>query len=54
MAEPEPDDPAAPEYALYELLGQLQYLMVEVLAAGLPPEGRPEGGTDPSANLQKP
>jgi hypothetical protein len=43
MTEPEPDDPAAPEYALYELLGQLQYLMVEVLAAGLPPEGRPEG-----------
>jgi hypothetical protein len=43
MPEPAPDDPAAPEYALYELLGQLQFLMVEVLAAGLPPEGRPEG-----------
>ncbi len=43
MVEPAPEDPAAPEYALYELLGQLQYLMVEVLAAGLPPEGRPEG-----------
>ena len=43
MAEPAADDPAAPEYALYELLGQLQYLMVEVLAAALPPEGRPDG-----------
>jgi hypothetical protein len=43
MAPPDPEDPTAPEYALYELLGQLQYLMVEVLAAGLPPEGRPEG-----------
>jgi hypothetical protein len=43
MAEPAPDDPAAPEYALYELLGQLQFLMVEVLAAALPPEGRPDG-----------
>jgi hypothetical protein len=43
MVEPAPEDPTAPEYALYELLGQLQYLMVEVLAAGLPPEGRPEG-----------
>ena len=42
MAEPAPDAPAAPEYALYELLGQLQFLIVEVLAAGLPPEGRPD------------
>jgi hypothetical protein len=43
MEVPDPDSPAAPEYALYELLGQLQYLMIEVLAAFLPPEGRPEG-----------
>jgi len=43
MTEPAADDPTAPEYALYELLGQLQYLMVEVLAAALPPEGRPDG-----------
>ena len=43
MEAPEPDDPAAPEYALYELLGQLQYLIIEVLAADLPDEGRPEG-----------
>ncbi len=43
MAAPDPSDPAAPEYALYELLGQLQYLMIEVLAAELPEEGRQEG-----------
>ena len=43
MEAPGPADPSAPEYALYELLGQLQYLMIEVLAAGLPDEGRPEG-----------
>ncbi len=43
MDPPDPDDPTAPEYALYELLGQLQYLMIEVLAAELPDEGRPEG-----------
>jgi hypothetical protein len=43
MEAPDPEDPTAPEYALYELLGQLQYLMIEVLAAGLPDEGRPEG-----------
>ena len=41
MTDPAPDDPTAPEYAVYELLGQLQYLMVEVLSAELPPEGRP-------------
>ena len=44
MTPPEPSDPTAPEYALYELLGQLQYLMIEVLAADLPEDGRPEGG----------
>ena len=44
MDPPDPDDPSAAEYALYELLGQLQYLMVEVLAADLPDEGRPGGG----------
>ena len=43
MEAPDPEDPTAPEYALYELLGQLQYLMIEVLAAELPDEGRPEG-----------
>jgi hypothetical protein len=43
MDPPDTDDPTAPEYALYELLGQLQYLMVEVVAADLPDEGRPEG-----------
>ena len=42
METPDPDDPSAGEYALYELLGQLQYLMVEVLAAELPEEGRPD------------
>ncbi len=43
MEPPDPDDPAAPEFALYELLGQLQYIIVEVLAADLPDGGRPEG-----------
>ena len=43
MEAPLAEDPTAPEYALYELLGQLQYLIVEVLAAELPEEGRPEG-----------
>jgi hypothetical protein len=43
MDPPDPSDPIAPEYALYELLGQLQYLMIEVLSAQLPDEGRPEG-----------
>jgi hypothetical protein len=43
MAPPPPEDPTAPEYALYELLGQLQYLLIEVLSAELPDEGRPEG-----------
>ena len=41
MEAPDPEDPTAPEYALYELLGQLQYLMIEVLAAG-PDEGGPK------------
>jgi len=43
MDPPEPSDPTAPEFALYELLGQLQFLMIEVLSADLPEEGRPEG-----------
>jgi hypothetical protein len=43
MTAPDPSDPTAPEYALYELLGQLQYLMIEILSAELPEEGRPEG-----------
>ncbi len=42
MPDPLPESPGAPEFALYELLGQLQYLMIEVLDALLPPEGRPE------------
>ncbi len=42
MDPPDPTDPTASEYALYDLLGQLQYLMVEVLAAELPEDGRPE------------
>jgi Domain of unknown function (DUF2017) len=42
MEAPDPEDPKAAEYALYELLGQLQYLMIEVLADELPDEGRPE------------
>jgi hypothetical protein len=42
MEAPDPEDPSAGEYALYELLGQLQYAMVEVLAAELPKEGRPD------------
>lgn len=37
-----PEDERAAEYAIYELLGQLQYLIVEVLAAELPDEGRPD------------
>ena len=49
MAEPQPDDPTAPEYALYELLGQLQYLMVEVLADG--PAGRGAARRDPVIHL---
>ncbi len=44
MQPPPPDDPRAAEYGLYEFLGELQYLMVEVLSADLPEEGRPEGG----------
>ncbi len=55
MEPPDPEDPAAPEYALYELLGQLQYLIVEVLAAGAPRRRvGPKGRSDPSASLQKP
>ncbi len=42
MDPPEPSDPRAPEYALYLFLSELQHLMVEVLAAQLPDEGRPE------------
>jgi hypothetical protein len=42
MEAPDPEDPSAGEYALYDLLGQLQYLVVEVLAAELPDEGLPD------------
>jgi hypothetical protein len=38
-----PEDPMAAEYGLFLFLGELQYLMVEVLADELPEEGRPEG-----------
>jgi len=43
MVPPDPGDPAAAEYGLYEFLGELQYLIIEVLAAELPDRGRPEG-----------
>jgi hypothetical protein len=43
MLPPDPSDPSATDYALYDLFGQLQYLIVEVLAAELPDEGRSEG-----------
>ena len=42
MEDPDPQDPAAAEYGLFVFLGELQYLMVEVLADDLPAEGRPE------------
>jgi len=42
MEPPDPEDPTAPEFALYEVLGQLQYVMVEALSAGLPDEGSPD------------
>ena len=43
MEAPDPQDPQAAEYGLFVFLGELQYLMVELLAADLPDEGRPEG-----------
>ena len=43
MVPPDPEDLAAAEYGLYEFLGELQYLIIEVLAAELPERGRPEG-----------
>jgi hypothetical protein len=43
MEAPAPDDPKAAEYGLFVFLGELQYLMVEVLADDLPDGGRPEG-----------
>ena len=43
MEVPAPEDPMAAEYGLFTFLGELQYLMVEVLASELPDEGRPEG-----------
>ncbi len=43
MAAPDPQDPRAAEYGLFLFLGELQYLMVELLAGDLPDEGRPEG-----------
>ena len=43
MEAPDPQDPMATEYELYAFLGELQYLMVEILAEDLPDEGRPEG-----------
>ena len=43
MEAPAADDPKAAEYGLFVFLGELQYLMVEVLADDLPDEGRPEG-----------
>ena len=43
MEAPDPEDPMAAEYGLFVFLGELQYLMVEVLADDLPEAGRPEG-----------
>jgi len=43
MEAPDPQDPQAAEYGLFVFLGELQYLMVELLAEDLPDEGRPEG-----------
>jgi len=43
MEPPDPQDPKATEYELFAFLGELQYLMVEILAEDLPDEGRPEG-----------
>ena len=43
MDAPDPQDPMATEYELFAFLGELQYLMVEILAEDLPDEGRPEG-----------
>jgi hypothetical protein len=42
MEAPDPEDPTAAEYGLFLFLGELQYLMVEVLADALPDDGRPE------------
>ena len=42
MDAPDPQDPMATEYGLYLFLGELQELMVEILADDLPDEGRPE------------
>jgi len=47
MSPPAPDDPKATEYALYEYLGGLQYLLVETLAEDLPEEGRADSPFDP-------
>jgi hypothetical protein len=47
ISPPESGDPMAAEYALYEYLGGLQYLLIETLAADLPDEGRAEGPFDP-------
>jgi len=47
MTPPGPDDPNAAEYALYEYLGGLQYLLVDTLAEDLPDEGRPDSPFDP-------
>ena len=43
METPDPQDPMATEYGLFVFLGELQYLMVEILADDLPDEGRAEG-----------
>ena len=43
MPAPAPDDPSAAEYGFFEFLGQLQYLIVEVLSDHIPEEGFLEG-----------
>jgi Domain of unknown function (DUF2017) len=40
---PEPGDVRFDEHSLYDLLGHVQSLVIDVLAADLPDEGRPEG-----------
>jgi hypothetical protein len=42
MEPPAPGDPSEPEYAVYDLFGELQFAITEVLASSLPDEGAPE------------
>jgi len=42
MVPPPPGDPAEAEFAVYELVGEIQAAIVDVLASELPDEGAPE------------